>query len=389
MLLIKTTITDEKTGLLAHVAVDSLVDGRAMGGVRMTPGVTVEELATLARLMTLKLALAELPLGGAKAGIVSDLRPGPERDAQLREFGVSAAPLLKGGIYLGSDQGITHPDRTMIFDAAGYDVTGAPGARLPCSWAELWQKCQDITGFGVVRAIEAAEYGRAPSTAVIQGFGTVGRGAARHLAALGYRIVAVADAQGTVAHPGGLPLDALFAATDTTGLIDRSALPPAVRTSDAPEAWLDVPAEILVLAAGGAAIRRENADRVRARLVVEGANMPCTDAALETLQLRKIPVLPGIVANAGAAAATALVLTGHAPQAESAETLARGLREEVGRRILAAYRAVAERAAADDLTLPQAAVRHALRRVYSPRAAASTAINPITVPPSRARTDIH
>lgn len=391
MLLVKATTTEEKTGLLAYVAVDSLVDGRAMGGIRMTPDVTLDQLTALARQMTLKLALAELPIGGAKAGIVSALRPGAQRDAQLREFGVSAAPLLKGGVYLGTDQGLTHPERTMIFDAAGYEVTGGPDVRLPCSWAQLWERCHDITGFGVVQAILAAENGRTPSTAVIQGFGTVGRGAALHLAERGYRIVAVADSHGTVAHPAGLPLDALLAATDQTGRIDRDALPAVVRQIDSPEAWLDVPAEVLVLAAGGAAIRADNVGRVQARLVVEGANMPCTDEALEVLRLREILVLPGIVANAGAATATGLVLTGLASPADTADAMADGLHREVGRRILSAYRAVAEQAAADNTTLPRAATRVALRRVYSSRATVTTATIPrtTTATGSRARSEIH
>ena len=73
----------------------------ALGGTRITPGVTLDEVKRLARKMTLKLALAELPIGGAKAGIVCGLPPGKERDETLRTFGRLVAPLMKGGVYLG------------------------------------------------------------------------------------------------------------------------------------------------------------------------------------------------------------------------------------------------------------------------------------------------
>jgi glutamate dehydrogenase (NAD(P)+) len=364
--LVQASLSDRDSQLQGYIVVDSLVAGRAMGGLRMTADVTAAELARLARQMTMKLALAGLPIGGAKGGIVSDLPPGEARDRVLRSFGKIAAPLLNGGIYLGSDQGISYGDRNMMLAAAGYEISQDEKDRtLPCSWAELWSRCYEITGFGIAEATSAvlpAAHSPGPAV-VIQGFGTVGRGAAIHLAGRGYRIVAVADRLGMVSRAGGLPVEALLAATDPAGLIDRAALPADVVLAGTAEAWLDVPADILVLAAGGAALRTDNVGRVQATCVVEGANHPCDETALQALADRGITVVPGIVANAGGAIATGLVLTGQAPPANDPDALAVGLHEEVRSRIRAAFDLVGERAAAEKTSLPRAAPLVAAERV--------------------------
>src|SRR5512146_718446 len=116
-------ITDPEIDLEAYVVVDSLVNGRAMGGTRMTSTVDVDEVADLAHNMTLKLALADLAIGGAKAGIRCGLPAGPQRDRYLERFGHAIAPLLHGGIYLGVDQGVSFRDRDTFLGAAHFEVS--------------------------------------------------------------------------------------------------------------------------------------------------------------------------------------------------------------------------------------------------------------------------
>lgn len=106
--------TDPSSGLDAHVVVDSLVGGRAMGGIRMTADVTPKLPARLALQMTYKLALAGIPIGGARAGIVNTAGREKHRTALLAEFGRRMTPILNGGIYLGSDQGISNKDQEFI-----------------------------------------------------------------------------------------------------------------------------------------------------------------------------------------------------------------------------------------------------------------------------------
>lgn len=284
----------------------------------MTPDVNLDEVAQLAKKMTLKLRLADLPIGGAKAGIVGSLPTGAARDDCLRAFGEAVAPLLHGGIYLGSDQGITYRDRDLICAAAGYDVQHKPAGRvLKCSWSELWRRCQNVTGTGVGEAADICAnflgFPRSGRRVVIQGFGTVGRGVAAFLARRGYAIHAVADQFGTLLLGEGFDLAQLAACTTPWGTIDRSVLPPAVTVAPAADAWLDVETDILVLAANSSAVGGDAAGRINARVVVEGANFPCSDEALQILRRKGIFVVPDVVANCGGATVTALVLTGSVP----------------------------------------------------------------------------
>ncbi|MEV5319347.1 Glu/Leu/Phe/Val dehydrogenase [Streptomyces sp. NPDC052687] len=291
------------------VVVDSLVDGLAMGGVRMTPGVTEEEVRGLARDMTHKFTLAGLRIGGAKGGIVSD---GTNREETFRTFGRTVKPLLHGGIHLGIDMGVTPADRAVFFAEAGYDPRyrlGAPD--MPIDWRTYYEPLIDATGHGVgvaaVTALEARGH-TGPARVVVQGFGAVGRAVARFLEDRGHVVVGVADVRGTIS-ADRLPVADLIAVTDEFGHIDRTRLPQHVTLSSEPDAWLDVDADLLILAAQKHALNTENAHRLRARLVVEGANLASTDEAREKVAASGADLVPGVIANIGGAGSAALAVT--------------------------------------------------------------------------------
>ncbi len=347
--LLSTAIRDQAHHLTGWVVVDSLVDGMAMGGTRMTSTVTESEVCDLAAAMTVKLALVGLRIGGAKAGIVAE----PEhRDEVLRAFGRSVSPLLHGGVYLGCDQGTTHDDRDIFFVEAGYDIRNRPGiTRMNSDWTELWRHLKDITGYGVAESAVAALRLRSDDQqrrVAIQGFGTVGRSVAKNLQAHGHRIVAVADVLGTVSAPEGLPITELLEITDAYGTIDRSRLPQSVTVLEGSEAWLDVDAEVLVLAAGGAAIREDNLSRLRAEVVVEGGNLCCTTPAKKALRAGGTVVVPDVVANVGGAAVTGCILTGIAPSDVPTEELVRWMFDWVGEQVRRNTRDVLEIATRHD-----------------------------------------
>ncbi|MEU3031670.1 Glu/Leu/Phe/Val dehydrogenase dimerization domain-containing protein [Streptomyces incarnatus] len=295
--------------LRGWVVVDSLYDGLAMGGVRMTTGVTEEEVAGLARDMTHKFILAGLPIGGAKGGIVAD---GTDREETFRTFGRTVKPLLHGGIHLGIDMGVTPADRAVFFEQAGYDPRyrlGAPD--MPIDWRTYYEPLIDCTGHGVgvaaVTALEAS--GRTgPARVVVQGFGAVGRAVARFLEDRGHVIVGVADVEGTIS-ADRLPVAELLSVTDEFGLIDRSRLPQGVTVSAEPDAWLDVDADLLVLAAQKHALNDGNAHRLRAALVVEGANLASSAEAREKTRASGATLVPGVIANIGGAGSAALAVT--------------------------------------------------------------------------------
>jgi glutamate dehydrogenase (NAD(P)+) len=369
---LQVTITDEGTGLRAYVVADTLVEGRSMGGTRMTPTVTLEEVAALAYKMTLKLSLAEIPMGGAKAGIVCDALADQDRDRHLTAFGTAVRPLLHGGIYLGTDQGVTHRDRDVFFKAAQYDLVRNTehGRQMRCPWTEFWQTyTADVTGYGVCQgtftAVELLRLSDRCHTVALQGFGAVGRGVAIGLAGRGFDLVAVADHLGTVADPKGMPLETLLNATDARGTIDRALLPEAWRVEGRDEAWLDVEADVLVLAAGGDAIHAGNVDRVRAKMVVEGANLACTEEAQARLAARGVPVLPDILVNCGGASVTGLILTGLAPVSLPPKELTAWLYEEIGGRIRRNVTTVIQRAVAEGKHFPLVTRELALERLRS------------------------
>ena len=291
------------------VVVDTLVDSLAMGGTRMTGSVTEAEVRGLARAMTVKLGLVGLPIGGAKAGIVSD---GADRERTLRAFGRTVAPLLHGGIHLGCDLGVTPADRAVFFDEAGYDPRRKNRAvDMPYDWRAYYEPLIDCTGHGVgvatVTALEALGLGGRANRVVVQGFGTVGRSVAAFLEERGHRIVGVADVHGTISAER-LPVAKLLELTDETGTIDRSRLPEGVTAATGTDAWLDLDADVLVLAANHNAVDEENVHRVRARLVVEGGNLCVSPEAKPKLAAGGAALVPDVVANVGGAAAAGLAL---------------------------------------------------------------------------------
>lgn len=332
--------------LRGWVVVDSLYDGLAMGGTRMTTGVTQEEVAGLARDMTHKFTLAGLPIGGAKAGIVSD---GSDREETFRTFGRTVKPLLHGGIHLGIDMGVTPGDRAVFFEEAGYDPRyrlGAPD--MPIDWRTYYEPLIDCTGHGVgVAAITALEAsGRTgPARVVVQGFGAVGRAVAHFLEERGHTIVGIADVQGTIS-ADRLPVADLVAITDEFGKIDRSRLPQSVTVSDEQDAWLDVEADLLILAAQKYAVNDENAHRVRADLVVEGGNLSSSTGAKDKVRASGTVLVPGVIANIGGAASAALAVTRVVPFDLSADARKAWVFDWVGDRVRRNTRDLLEIAAA-------------------------------------------
>lgn len=313
------TWIDEVTGRRGHLVVDRLVRGLASGGLRMREGCTLEEVAGLAEAMTRKEALnytpgaRYIPLGGAKGGIDCDPRSS-EAQGVLTRYLVAMGPYLERVWATGEDLGLT---QTMI-DRAVVDAGLASSiqaifpylddperakARLAAGFAVSIDGIGLDTlvgGYGVASAALVAldRLGRPLSAtrAFVQGFGSMGGATARYLSRAGVRVVGVSDAEGVVANPSGVDVEALLAHRDHLGGIDRSSLG-AGDTEGPREAWLDVDAELLVPAAVSRAVDAGNADRVRAGLVVEAANLPVTPEAEASLTDRDVTIVPDVVAN--------------------------------------------------------------------------------------------
>ncbi|GAA2773721.1 Glu/Leu/Phe/Val dehydrogenase dimerization domain-containing protein [Streptomyces showdoensis] len=366
--------TDHVTGRRGHLVVDRLVRGVASGGLRMREGCTAEEVAGLARGMTMKEALhydpsaRYVPLGGAKGGIDCDPRS-PEAYGVLVRYLRAMRPYIERFWTTGEDLGLTQDLVDRAAAEAGLvssvqavypllDDEAAARARLADAFAlEVDGIGLDelVGGCGVAEAALAAldragtPYGGARVS--VQGFGTMGGATARFLARAGLRVVAVADVKGTIVNPEGLDVEALLAARDAHGAVDRAVLRPGDREEPG-DAWLAADVEVLVPAAVSYAVDAANQERVRARLIVEAANMPVLPEAEQLLAARGVTVLPDVVVNSGTNAWWWWTLFGDVEaDAEAAfDRVRRAMRELVGLML--------DRAEADGTT-PRAAA-HAL-----------------------------
>lgn len=352
-------VSDRRSGMRGVLVVDNTARGPGKGGTRMSPTLTVEEVARLARTMTWKWAANDLFFGGAKAGIAADpAMPRRDRERVLRGFARALAGEIPATYVFGLDMGLSEDDAAVVVDELG---TRAASVGTPAELGGVPYDRLGVTGFGVAEAMDEAARLRGEGgggTVAVQGFGAVGRAAARRAAELGYTVVAVSTAAGAVHDPRGLDVTALAAlsAEHGDGCVDH--VPDAARLAAGEE--LTVPVDVLLPCALQDVVDAAVAPRVRARLVVEGANMPLTAEARRSLTERGVTIVPDVVANAGGAIAAA-----HAMDARTSalrpdpavifEDITRRIRRNVGT-VLAA-------AAADGVGTHEAAWRLARERV--------------------------
>jgi glutamate dehydrogenase (NAD(P)+) len=278
--------------------------GPMKGGLRYHPTVDMDEALGLASLMTWKTAVVNLPYGGAKGGIAVDPAAlssrelerltrrfvqqihdiiGPQRDIPAPDVNTNAQIMA----WIMDEYSTIHGFSPAVVTGKPVDLFGSRGR-------------EEATGRGVVWALEEmlTDLGAGDLTGkrcAIQGFGNVGSWAARVLHERGAKLVAVSDVKGGVRSPEGLDVRALLAHLRQRGSV--AGFPGTDAVSNAELLTLDV--DVLIPAALGGVLTKENAKDVRARWVVEAANGPTTPEADEILHARGIPLLPDIYANAG------------------------------------------------------------------------------------------
>jgi glutamate dehydrogenase (NAD(P)+) len=287
----------------------SIARGPGKGGIRYSPDVTLDEVRALASWMTWKCAVVNIPFGGAKGGVICDPKKMSigELERMTRRY---TSELIE---FLGPEKDVPAPDintneQTMAWIMDTYSmhmrqtvtavVTGKPlnigGSRGR----------REATGRGIgVMCDEALRYlnmQREGCRVVIQGFGNVGSNAARLMLEHGYKIVGIAEKEGGLCNPNGIDIHQLveykYRNGTTLGFRGAEAMP-------SEELMLNE-CEILVPAATENVITSRNADRVKARIVVEGANGPTTAVADEILADKRIFIVPDILANAGGVTAS-------------------------------------------------------------------------------------
>lgn len=290
-------------GLRAVLVVDNVAPGPSIGGLRMAPDVSVEECFRLARAMTLKNAAAGLAHGGGKSVLWGDPRMAPDRkEALIRAF--AHALRTEADYIFGPDMGTDETCMAWVKDEIGRAV-GLPAALGGIPLDEI-----GATGWGIASCAEvAAPHARLAldgARVAIQGFGAVGKHAARFLAARGARLVAASDSHGTLADERGIDVAALIALkAEGRTVCDY----PSGRKLDR-DAVIDVECDIWIPAARPDVIREDNVGRLRTKLVLQGANIPLTAGAEKALHGRGVLVVPDFIANAGGVICAAMEYAG-------------------------------------------------------------------------------
>lgn len=287
----------------------NLSRGPSKGGLRFSPSTTLDEVRALAMWMTWKCAIVNIPFGGAKGGVMCDPKALklPELERLTRRYASEI------GLIIGPDTDIPAPDmgtnaQTMAWVMDTYSMT--KGRTVPAVVTGKpvavggSEGRSDATGRGIVFVATEAlnEFGKPKPgkdllgvTVAIQGFGNVGGVAARIFHENGAKVVAVSDAQGGLYNPDGLDIPALMACANRDGTLTTHSGGERITSAQ----LLELPVDVLVPAALENQITLENAHRIRARILIEGANGPTTPAADPILRANGVYLVPDVLANAG------------------------------------------------------------------------------------------
>jgi glutamate dehydrogenase (NAD(P)+) len=278
--------------------------GPSKGGIRYHPGVNLDEVKALAMWMTWKCAVVNIPYGGAKGGIIcdphamsqnelqrmtrrytSELLPliGPEKDIPAPDLGTNEQVMAWIMDTYSTREGFSVPS---VVTGKPLSIGGSAGRSMATARGVMYMTLATLKHLGM--SVEDARV-------VVQGFGKVGGGTVALLEEVGCRIVGVSDAFGGVHNPNGLSYQGLQAYVDRNGRVEGYEGGETVTNAD----LLELECDVLVPAAIEGQLTEDNADRIRAQVIVEGANGPTTPEADEVFADRDISVVPDILANAG------------------------------------------------------------------------------------------
>lgn len=315
-------IYDPKIGMESFLVIDNTALGPGKGGIRMSPHVTLNEVFRLARTMTWKNALADIPFGGAKAGIVWP--PGGSDELKkefIQSFARALKPLVPPKYIAGPDVNTGEREMQWFVEATGNwrSATGKPANLCMSVFGAEGEKCGiphefGSTGFGVAHAarVAAQQYGIpiAGATVAIHGFGNVGTFTYRYITEMGARVVALADQSGAVHAVEGFDENVIRRMIDERRRIVE--YPGGARIA-ADDFW-SIPVDILIPASVTDVINDSNKNKLKAKIIVGAGNIPMREHIEEELFGRGILVVPDFVANAGGVISSYAEYRGYNPK---------------------------------------------------------------------------
>jgi len=345
------------------LVIDNTTLGPGKGGIRMLPTITTEEIFRLARTMTWKCSLAELPFGGAKSGIIADPKQmSREKKMEIiRAFSKALKPVCPK-LYVAAPDMNTGEGEMAVFALENGSMKACTGKPADMC-VKPGVKCgipheYGSTGFGVVQsALVAAKHlglDIRGATAAVEGFGNVGSFATKYLIENGVRVVSVSDSKGCIYNPEGLEYEKLNEAKRET----RSVINYRPGNVFDNREIFELPVDILIPAALPNVITEENVERVKARMVVEAANIPISPEIEEDLRERGVLVVPDLLANAGGVISSYAEYKGYNPKK---------MFELVQRKIRRNTRLVLEYAEEEKIGLRDAALNIAKGRIRKAR----------------------
>ena len=282
----------------------NIARGPSKGGIRYHPDVTLDEVKALAMWMTWKCALTSIPFGGAKGGVVCNPKRMSEGELQRMTRRFTSEIINE----IGPERDIPAPDvgtdgRVMawIFDTysmnKGHSVLGVVTGKPLTIGGSLGR--EEATARGALycmrEALRKKQMSLSATTVAVQGFGNVGSYLAKFVAEDGAKVVALSDSMTALHNPNGIDVQAAFAHKRETGSLSGFRGADALTNDE----LLLLDCDVFAPCALEQVITEENAARVRAKVIVEGANGPITPAADDILDDRGVLVLPDILANAG------------------------------------------------------------------------------------------
>lgn len=352
-------VHDYATGMRGILVIDNTALGPGKGGIRMTPTLNMEEVFRLARTMTWKCALADLPFGGAKSGIIADPREisKDEKMSLIRAFATAVKPLSPSQYVAAPDINTSEEEMAVYALANGSfkSCTGKPSHMC----VRPGEQCgipheYGSTGYGVFHAAKvAAKHAGVDlkeAAVAIDGFGNVGSFSAKYLSEFGAKVEAVGDSKGCIYNSGGLDYERLRRTKDETGSVTNYEHGQVLRR----EELLELPVEFLVPASVPDVINEKNVGKVKARVIVEAANIPVTYEAENVLHKRGTLIIPDVIANAGGVISSYAEYVGENPQ---------HILEMVEEKITRSVSLVLERAKAERVQPREAALKIAQKRV--------------------------
>jgi glutamate dehydrogenase/leucine dehydrogenase len=295
-------VYDPKTGMKGFVVIDNTAFGIAKGGIRMTPDVTVDEVAKLARAMTWKCAMADIPFGGGKSGIVADPKKLSDKQKQglMAAFGKAISPVCPSLYCAAPDMNTAEREMETFAKANGSidSCTGKPKELCDGKKCGIPHELGS-TGYGVYHstlvALDHMKLDVKKVTFSVEGFGNVGVFAAKFLTEKGAKLVAVSDSKGCIYNPDGISFKEIEAVKKKTGSVINYKPGKVLASDDA----ATVAADVFIPAAKPDVINSKNWKDVKAKLIVEGANIPMAVELEEELYKKGRVVIPDFVANAG------------------------------------------------------------------------------------------